>query len=154
VYFFGLEKLAPALLGKLTTPLQLIAAQFAGSNRPEIIFDDKDKIFYELNQYKKSLDEVYQQACARGDLIGEPSHYFADVTELDEQLNNFACVDIGPKTVSQDWANLACRDVNDIRHDIVQGSMRVNKDADAHLLQPLANKIKQLHRDGHAVFLT
>lgn len=151
VHFYGMEKLLPAFFGPLSSLLELIT--LSHSQRPCLIFDDRDAIIAELKIFEQTIESLHDEATLRGDLIFSKQEYFLSSDEVVRQFMNFPTINIS-SVKSDDAEVFACRETSDIRQDILQASVSISKDEEPHLLKPLANRIKKLHSEKLAVIIT
>lgn len=153
IHFYGMEKLLPAFYRNLSSLLEVLVASVPKDQLPHIIFEDKEAIFAELRDFERNIDDLYRQACIRGDLIFAKDEYFTSIENLRSLLTHFSCTDIVPfstETVPQ----FVCHDTRDIRHDILKASVNVDKDAEPHLLKPLADRLKKFHAKNFATIIS
>lgn len=152
INFYGIEKIMPAFFNNLGSLLDLILNVYKEEERPEIIFDDKDAIFKNLEQYEEATEKLYEQAIVRGELVFAPEDFFITRERLNALLAQFVITDI--KTLpSSTSLSFASEEVSEIRQEIMQTMASAAKNEDAHLLSPLAKRIKSLHQSGTAVFI-
>lgn len=149
VHFYGMEKLLPAFFSNLSSLLELLASS---KPKPLVIFDDRDAIFAEMRGFLEHIDELYQQACLRGDLTFSRDDHFLTVDAVTTLLKGFPTIDIS--AYQSGTVSLASRETSDLRQDILQASVSVTKDEEPHLLKPLADRIKRLHREQIATVVT
>lgn len=153
VHFYGMEKLMPAFFSNLSSILELILDNSSKEDLPHIIFDDKEAIFLSFKTFLNNIDNLYQQAILRGDLVFAKDDYFLSYDKLMGLLAQFSHTDISFRTCA-DAHLFTCQDTSDIRHDILAASISTAKDEEAHLLGPLANRLRQLHKEKMAIIIT
>ena len=151
INFYGIEKMLPAFFADQCSLLQLILSVTPKENLPDIVFDDRDRIFLELSTFQKSTTELYEGALYRQELIFSPETYYTDLQALNDLLSNFSIVDINNQS-SADSLDFPSSDLNDIRQEILLHTS-ASKDEEAHLLKPLAQRVKTYHADTNAVFI-
>lgn len=149
VYFYGIEKLLPAFYESLSSLLELLVNTFSKDALPHIVFDDRESIFGEFDRFHQNIEELYRQATIRGDLVFAPTDYFVSRDDLEKLLEHFSYTDIA--TFAHDAIALPCQETSDLRASILQAS--TTKDEEAHLLKPLADRLKALHAQSIATVI-
>lgn len=152
IYFYGIEKLLPAFFTNTVSILELIINTCKKSYLPKIIFDDKFTVLSALNNFYTKLENDYQQANLRGDLVFSPHDYFIRLDQLQALLTAFEALDISRS--NNNSLSLASRDTDDIRQTIMNAMATRSQEPGQHLLKPLAERIKALHRDGLCVIIS
>ncbi len=158
ISFYGIEKLKPGFFNDMQSLLEtLLKNQSKKEELPLLIFDDKAAVMASLAEFEKTIEEQYQQAMVRGDLVFSPADYFISKERLGEIINQFPQLDIERGFIDADTPHvieLPSRDTDFIRQEIMQGSVVQSKDEEPHLLKPLAKIIKNLHNDKKTVVIT
>lgn len=152
IHFYGMEKLFPAFYKKLSSVLELLIEQNA-KDLPVLIFDDKEAIFNGLTSFSNDIQQLYQQALTRGDLVFSETDYFLSIEELEKLLAPFSSIDV--KTIKDNNAlQYDCHETNDLRQQILKTTIVVDKDKEPHLLEPLVERITNLHKNKIATIIT
>jgi transcription-repair coupling factor (superfamily II helicase) len=154
IYFYGMEKLLPAFYDNLSSILELIILANTNNKLPHIIFDDKEIIFSNIKKFEEKIDNLYQQACLRGDLIFPKEEYFLSYDRLMALLSHFSSTNITSLSTDKEVKTFLCKDTNDIRQKILNASLATAKDEEPHLLKPLAQQLRELHAKKYLIIIT
>lgn len=147
--FYGMEKMIPAAYERLSSLLELLKSVFVKDQLPHIIFADKAQVVNEVIRVNQEAKDLYDKSLVREDFCFSPQKYYQNEEELKQALQDFSFTDVA--TFSSDEAKtFSCQDVSSIRAEILQASMVTSKKEDYHLLEPLANKLKDLR--GRSIF--
>jgi transcription-repair coupling factor (superfamily II helicase) len=149
IYFYGIEKFLPAFYPKTYSILELIN-ESSSSDKPILVFDDKDIIFSELRREEEKIKELYEQALLRGELVFEPHRYYEDVDRLEQLLANFSIINI----TNKNNIKYESHESADLRQEILNSMATMRNNSDEHLLKPLSMRIKKLHEEGLSVIMT
>lgn len=155
IHFYGIEKLLPAFYEKNSTILELLLASLKKKQEPPlIIFEDRAAIFSELKAFSQSIEELHEQAILRGELLFSAEDYFLPFEDLENILASFSKADVCALIKPENAKEFVCHSTEDIRQDILKASMVIAKDEEPHLLKPLADRLKQLLKQGFTTVIT
>ncbi|MCP4504339.1 MAG: transcription-repair coupling factor [Deltaproteobacteria bacterium] len=155
--FFGIEGLLPAFFERIQTPLEFLEQGLKQDFT--LVLDDKDAIAATAKGIGRHYRDLHRSALDRGDLCFPVEEFLVDEDKLESHLPKCTQVEFLSLVIqdgSDEPLHVDCPATLDIRKDILKQSMgRDDETAPTpkSLLAPLAQKIRQLHKNGYTVLL-